>query len=95
MIIAYLSMNIFNFEWLDKLLAYLGSLSFSIYLLHLPINSMLDGMFGISQINTVTDFILVFWGKTVVFIAVALLTFNLIEKPFMSLRVKYTSQSKS
>ncbi|MDG2916319.1 acyltransferase [Bisgaard Taxon 10/6] len=90
-ILAYLSMNLFNSKFVDKFLAKLGELSFSIYLLHLPIVDMLNRMFELSQPTTLTDSIIAFSWKIPVVVMIALLTFTLIEKPFMSLRVKYTS----
>ena len=90
-IIAYLSMNLFNANWLDKLLARLGELSFSLYLLHYPVIVTLDRVFGLKSPETLFDqFIALSW-KIPVVIIISFLTFNVIEKPFMSLRVKYTS----
>ena len=90
-IIAYLSMDLFKKVWLDKLLARLGELSFSLYLLHAPIIITLDKVFGLKSPETLFEqFIALSW-KIPVVIIISFLTFNVIEKPFMSLRVKYTS----
>ncbi|AIZ80238.1 acyltransferase family protein [Actinobacillus equuli] len=90
-ILSYLSMNLFNSSFMDKLLAKLGELSFSIYLLHLPIVDMLNRMFGLASPTTLIDSIMAFSWKVTIVAMIAWLTFTLIEKPFMSLRVKYTS----
>lgn len=90
-IISYLSMNLFNSSALDKGLARLGELSFSIYLLHLPIIDMLNKTFSYSSPTTLTELFWTFFWKVPVVIMIAFLTFNVVEKPFMSLRVKYTS----
>ena len=90
-IVSYLSMNLFHSVILDKFLAKLGELSFSIYLLHLPIIDMLNKTFSYSSPTTLTELFLAFVWKVPVVITIAFLTFNVVEKPFMSLRVKYTS----
>lgn len=90
-IISYLSMNLFNSSILDKTLARLGELSFSIYLLHLPIIDMLNKFFSCSPPTTLTELFIALVWKVPLVIAVALLTFNIVERPFMLLRVKYTS----
>lgn len=90
-IISYLSMNLFNSSILDKILARLGELSFSIYLLHLPIIDMLNKFFSCSPPTTLTELFIALVWKVPLVIAVALLTFNIVERPFMLLRVKYTS----
>lgn len=90
-IISYLSINIFNSSLLDKILAKLGELSFSIYLLHLPVIDMINRYFNLTSATTLTESLLYFMWKVPIVIMVAFLTFNVIEKPFMSLRVKYTS----
>lgn len=90
-IISYLSMNLFNSSILDKILARLGELSFSIYLLYLPIIDMLNKFFSCSPPTTLTELFIALVWKVPLVIAVALLTFNIVERPFMLLRVKYTS----
>ncbi|RDE92581.1 acyltransferase [Haemophilus parainfluenzae] len=90
-VVSYLSMNLFHSVILDKFLAKLGELSFSIYLLHLPIIDMLNKTFSYSSPTTLTELFLAFVWKVPVVITIAFLTFNVVEKPFMSLRVKYTS----
>lgn len=90
-VVSYLSMNLFHSVILDKFLAKLGELSFSIYLLHLPIIDMLNKTFSYSSPTTLTELFLAFVWKVPVVIMIAFLTFNVVEKPFMSLRVKYTS----
>ncbi len=90
-ILAYLSMNLFHSNLLDKFLSKCGELSFSVYLLHLPIVSMLNQKFGLVQPTTLVDYIIAFLWKIPVVMLISYLTFTVIEKPFMSLRVKYTS----
>lgn len=90
-ILSYLSMNLFNSNFLDRLLAKFGELSFSMYLLHLPIVDMLNKKFGLAPPTTLTDSIIAFSWKVPIVMLIAYLTFTVIEKPFMSLRVKYTS----
>ncbi|MEY8710442.1 acyltransferase family protein [Mangrovibacter phragmitis] len=75
---------------IDALIAYLGGLSFSMYLLHLVVQKVLYK----SILETPTDGI-GFVINTLIYIlpitiAISALTFNFIEKPFLGLRVKYT-----
>ena len=90
-VVSYLSMNLFHSVILDKFLAKLGELSFSIYLLHLPIIDMLNKFFSCSPPTTLIELFIALAWKVPVVIMIAFLTFNVVEKPFMSLRVKYTS----
>ena len=84
-------MNLFHSVILDKFLAKLGELSFSIYLFYLPVIDMLNKTFSYSPPTTLTELFFAFVWKVPVVIMIAFLTFNVVEKTFMSLRVKYTS----
>lgn len=91
--IAYLSINLPKIKWLDLGLAKLGEISFSIYLLHLPISAMLNKFFNIPNPTTVVESLSISFVKSVAIILISLFTFYLIERPFMSLRVKYTQEN--
>ena len=91
-VVSYLSMNLFHSVILDKFLAKLGELSFfNIFVTSTNID-MLNKNFLIFITNNFDR--IIFWhlsGKCQLLIMIAFLTFNVVEKPFMSLRVKYTS----
>lgn len=88
--VAYLSVKLPDIKWIDTGLAKLGEISFSLYILHLPIGNMLNKILSLPVPTTVLESISLSLLKGTVTILVSLFTFYLIEKPFMSLRVKYT-----
>lgn len=90
-IISYLKMNIiFPFSnSLDKLFSYLGGLSFSIYLFHLPIGYVVNNLWDIWEPVTLTQSIIYTLIKIPFIILFSMLSYHSIEKPFMELRVKY------
>ena len=73
----------------SKFFAWLGGLSFSIYLLHLPVAMIVSDLLGLSEPNNLAESI----GNNLIrlpfIIVMAALSFYSIEKPFMSLRTKY------
>lgn len=73
---------------LDKSLSYLGALSFSMYLMHIPVGRFIQKTIGYLFVGInpvlVTLFIIL---PTVVVVSV--MTFTLIEKPFINLRKGY------
>lgn len=91
-ILSYLDMNIPIPKWLDKTLAKLGELSFSIYLLHLLVFSLVQKLIGIiefvdsAKLNAVLNVLLIALPLTLLF---SLLTYHVIEKPFMEFRKPY------
>jgi acyltransferase 3 len=97
-ILGYISFNLSHnkiINILSKNLAFLGSLSFSIYLLHLPIGIIVTNILSLSEPNSITESIINTSIRLPFIIAVSLLSFYAIEKPFMSLRVKYLRESES
>ena len=90
-IIGYLSMQ-FQSPMLgrvSKVLAFLGGISFSIYLLHVPTGFFINKLMSL-YFEGIGDWIALFI-KMIVVILVSSLSFYAIEKPFMGLRVKYLS----
>ena len=89
-IIGYLRFPFPNWSWLDRLLAWLGGLSFSLYLFHLPVTFLALKRFGMSYPQSLTEML----QRGVIIIAVttayACLTYYTIEKPFNNKRIKYT-----
>lgn len=79
---------------LDKILSRLGEISFSIYILHLPISGMLVQVLGLKWSDKLSIVLSHASIKAIIVIMISFLTFYLIEKPFMSLRVKYTEDNK-
>lgn len=77
---------------ISKILAKLGELSFSIYLIHFVVIQIIvsKGLFFVLDIspfkNAILSSVVIVLPITIV---VSLLTYNLIEKPFLKLRVKY------
>ena len=76
---------------LDTILSKLGEISFSLYLIHLPVGIFVNKLLGFVSPNTLSDSLLQSCIRMIPIILISMLIFNLIEKPFMSLRVKYTS----
>ncbi|HGH4619472.1 acyltransferase [Enterobacter cloacae] len=73
---------------LDKLLSYLGALSFSMYLMHIPVGRFIQKTIGylFTGINPAVVTALVILPAIVL---VSIMTFTLIEKPFINLRRGY------
>ncbi|KOS66627.1 hypothetical protein AEA09_17985 [Lysinibacillus contaminans] len=71
-----------------KILSFIGELSFSMYLLHMPVLYFVVANFNInSNLQTLLVFIIT--------ILISTLTYNLIEKPFMNLSKKRSSVNKT
>lgn len=89
LIYLYLRAPLPDWRRLDRLLAWLGGLSFSLYLSHTAIYRMMPKL-GLAYPVSYTDLC----GKTLLLlpllIAYATLTYYLIEKPFNDKRIKYT-----
>lgn len=97
-ILGYVSFNFSHnkvIELLGKSLAYLGSLSFSMYLLHLPVGIIITNVLSLQEPNSVTESIINTTIRLPFIIGVSLLSFYAIEKPFMTLRVKYLKKSEA
>lgn len=89
-IVSYLKIPFTINRHIDSLLCNLGAISFSMYLLHFPIGEALkaSGLIyknGMSFIESTALIILP------VVIVISTLTYNAIEKPFLSMKVKYLS----
>ncbi|MCI7352780.1 MAG: acyltransferase [[Actinobacillus] rossii] len=90
-VVSYFLVSIKLPKLFDNFLSRLGEISFSIYLLHLPIGIMLTKSLTLPIPNAAYELISQFLLKLFVTVGVSFMTFYTIEKPFMSLRVKYTS----
>ena len=90
-IIGYLRFPFPNWPWLDRLLAWLGGLSFSLYLFHLPVTLLALKRFGMSYPQSLTEMLQRSAVIIAVTIAYACLTYYTLEKPFAARRVKYTT----
>lgn len=90
--LCYLHIRLPSSKKISFCLSYLGMCSFSMYLLHLPIGLMLNQLIGWE--NPVTSSTSLFQSmiRTIVIIIVSIFTFNIIEKPFMKLRIKYIKE---
>ena len=89
LIYLYLRAPLPDWRRLDRLLAWLGGLSFSLYLSHTAIYRMMPKL-GLAYPVSYADLC----GKTLLLlpllIAYATLTYYIIEKPFNDKRIKYT-----
>ncbi|MDO4643330.1 MAG: acyltransferase [Cardiobacteriaceae bacterium] len=89
-ILLYLKFPFPNWKKLDMSLAWLGRLSFSLYLFHLPITQFMVKQFNIEYPTGIKTLLL----KSVLIISISILysslTYYAIEKPFSAKRVKYT-----
>lgn len=88
--LCYLYIRLLSFKKVCFCLSYLGMCSFSMYLLHLPIGLMLNKLIGWENPVTVSTSLFQSMIKTI--IIVSIFTFNIIEKPFMKLRIKYIKE---
>lgn len=88
-IIIYLSIPFPNFKKLSRFLAWLGSMSFSMYLFHMPIIFFILKLNWLTPPHSLKDLLL----KTIVILPMIILfstlTYYTIEKPFFNKRVKY------
>ncbi|WP_439242061.1 acyltransferase family protein [Lonepinella sp. BR2474] len=91
-VVSYLKVRLPEINWINVGLAKLGEISFSLYLLHLPISDMLNKLFGLKGATTLGESLMMSSLKLIPIILISFLTFYVIEKPFMSLRVRYTSE---
>ncbi|WP_338884836.1 acyltransferase [Xenorhabdus sp. TH1] len=90
LIYGYVSCNIKIPKKFDMALAYLGNLSFSMYLLHLAVSkaaylTILNP--PKNNIEAVTNAAFLIIPITII---LSIITFKFIEKPFLELRIKYT-----
>lgn len=89
LIYGYLCLRLKMNSRIDAIIAYLGSLSFSMYLLHLPVAQVLYMTLQLqtsSKIDAILNSIVYHIPVTILLSAI---TYQFIEKPFLSLRVKY------
>lgn len=87
---CYMNANLPNINIINVALSYLGMTSFSMYLLHLPVGMMFNKLMGWGEPTSVSGSLLESVLRIIVITLVSFFTFYVIEKPFMSLRVKYT-----
>lgn len=87
---AYFVVKLPEIKFIDTTLAKLGEISFSLYIFHLPIGNMISKIFAFPSATTVIDSLMMTSIRLVPIILISFFTFYVIEKPFMSLRVKYT-----
>ncbi len=90
--LCYLYIRLPAFKKVSFCLSYLGMCSFSMYLLHLPIGLMLNQLIDWESPVTVSTSLFQSMIRTIVIIMVSIFTFNIIEKPFMKLRIKYIKE---
>lgn len=91
--VCYLTIKLPNIFLLNKVLSYLGMISFSMYLFHLPVGIMLNQIFHLNGPDILSISILQSFFRLPVIIFFSFCTFFIIEKPFMELRVKYTKEN--
>lgn len=87
---AYFVVKLPEIKFIDRTLAKLGEISFSLYILHLPVGNMISKILAFPSATTVIDSLMMTSIRIVPIILISFFTFYVIEKPFMSLRVKYT-----
>lgn len=88
-IIIYQNLKFNFYPLIDKFLAKMGSISFSIYLLHLPIGVMIMKLFSFQTATTFANLLSQWLIIIPTVFLISFLSYYVIEKPFMSLRVKY------
>lgn len=106
LIVAYISSYKDSNGRLSKILSYLGSISFSLYLLHSFVKDAIDGSgFGTyitaaisSKLNLSSieiSLVMAFFLYIPIIILFSSLTFNTIEKPFLKMRIKYFTSTNN
>lgn len=88
--LCYLTIKLPNIFIINKILSYLGMMSFSMYLFHLPIGIMINQIFHLNGPDVLSVSIIQSCIRLPIIIFFSACTFFIIEKPFMELRVKYT-----
>lgn len=75
--------------YIGKTLFFLGTLSFSIYLFHLPVGTFVNYFLSLPQPNNMTESVMYSLERIPFILLFALISYYSIEKPFMDLRQKY------
>lgn len=79
----------------NKVIIYLGKISFGLYIFHLISNFIAGYIFtiasGISTYNLVARSVFVFVAGLTLTIGFSIISYHLIEKPFLQLKKKYTT----
>lgn len=94
-IISYLCIKIPENKFSDtlgNLCAFFGGLSFSIYLLHLPIGIIVSQFLNLQEPVSIVNSILNTLIRLPFILGASILSYYAIERPFMALRVKYLSE---
>ncbi|OOF86123.1 acyltransferase family protein [Rodentibacter ratti] len=89
-VMAYLSVKLPDIKAIDISLAKLGEISFSLYILHLPLGHMFSKVLSLPVATNIIDSLYYSTIKFIPIIIISFFTYHVIEKPFMSMRVKYT-----
>ncbi|CCP04261.1 Putative O-acetyltransferase [Erwinia amylovora Ea644] len=89
-VVCYLTAKLPECKRISESLSKLGMISFSMYLLHLPVGRMINELTGWDNPTTVSLSIAESAVRVPLIIIASFFTFYMIEKPFMGLRVKYT-----
>lgn len=90
--LCYLHIQLPRIKKLSIIFSYLGMCSFSMYLLHLPIGNMLNDLIGWNPPQDILTSLYQSTIRIIVIVLVSFCTFNLVEKPFMNMRIKYTNE---
>ncbi|HAS1096113.1 TPA: acyltransferase [Enterobacter cloacae] len=88
---SYITLSITIPSTLDKLLSYLGALSFSMYLMHIPVGRFIQKYLAeyIKDLNPVVSTAFIIMPAIII---ASVVTFTLIEKPFINLRKGYVDK---
>ncbi|WLS77199.1 acyltransferase [Erwinia pyri] len=86
---CYVTLNLSINKSIDSTLSYLGGLSFSMYLLHIPLSKFIYSTFMTYPTNSFTTLVNGVIYLIPLTILVSIATYSLIEKPFLEMRVKY------
>ena len=89
-IVSYLKLPLSINRRLDDLLCNLGAISFSMYILHFPIGEALktSGIIKDSGLSFIESTALIILPSVII---ISTLTYHAIEKPFLSMKVRYLS----
>lgn len=90
MIYGYITLGVRINHRFDALLAYLGGLSFSMYLFHLAVIKALRMTVLPTASSHIETVVIIAFAIIPATILVSALSYKYIEKPFLQLRVKYT-----
>jgi peptidoglycan/LPS O-acetylase OafA/YrhL len=89
LLLAYLAVRLPWPKWVDSTLAYGGTLSFSLYMWHPTVLNLFERFYGMPPQRTALFVVLHIMAVTATTVLVSVLSYNVIERPFLDIRRSY------